>query len=154
MRGLLEAAAAGESFRPMDESSPRAGLQRSAVAALSLALQSHDITVSRMLQQISEGLSAEKVKAFLGERLSLPDVPTRLRAADLALKLLERTGEVPPDCREPGNSHITVNVLMIGEDDGDVHQNVRQLHTIDAQVVGEHGDTNADPTIARQRSEE
>jgi hypothetical protein len=118
MRGLLEAAAAGEPLKPLEDPATKHGaIQRSAIAALNLALQAHGITVNRILRTISEGLDAEKVKALLGIERSFPDMPQRLRSADIALGLLARAGAIPADHQSEPAAPITINMLVMGNGD-------------------------------------
>lgn len=52
-----------------------------------LALKEHNITWSRIIKPISEGLEAEKQNNFTGE--ITPDITTRLRASKQAQELLQ-----------------------------------------------------------------
>jgi hypothetical protein len=127
MRGLLESAAAGQLYRPTaDPDSTQGAIQRSAVAALSMTLQAHNITVNRILATISQGLDAEKLKVFLGEVQSQADMPQRLRASDIAVRLLEAAGELPSPRRPESAAPISVTVVAFNMDKG-------RERTIDAE---------------------
>ena len=130
MTHLLEGAVANRPMPVIDTESPAGLTQHSAVAALSLSLSRNSLTVDRSLSVISKGHDSKKVRVIDGKEVSQPDTQSQLRAAELALKLFERSGGLPAD-RQPDVTQIRVQVLVMGEGEG------QGMKTIDAEKVDE-----------------
>lgn len=101
--------------------------ERTAQAILKNTLQRHGVTQDRIVRVVSEGLDSMRTKEIGGVVSSQPDTQYRLRASDVALKLLERAGEVPGLRHAEPVGTIRVNVLMMGDD------NTEQIKTITAE---------------------
>lgn len=98
------------------------------------ALKAKGITVERVAGTIAEGLEANKTTTVAGEPHSQPDTDNRLRAADAAIKMLERAGELQPMEENAVVSPITVNILQLQVSSGETlgpSPNVPVTHVID-----------------------
>lgn len=86
-------------------------------AALTLAMRSNKLSLSRVVGKVAEKLDATKpymlsVEGEKGKRIALDaaDNDAQLRACDLAIKLHERAGKIPSaspdDGPKPGNAKV------------------------------------------------
>lgn len=73
-------------------------VQEALQSAQELSLTQAGITRSKALKPISEALEANKVASIAGDfyQTEIPDYPIRLKAADMALKLLGQKDEDKP----------------------------------------------------------
>src|ERR1019366_2693275 len=93
---ILEHAAEGRPYPAPDHQDSVHGLaMRSATALLKLSLERNGVTPDRIVRVVAEGLGSMRVEKAGNQISSLPDMQHRLRASDVALKLLERAGFIP-----------------------------------------------------------
>jgi hypothetical protein len=112
-------------------SEPQSLATRTAQAVLRTTLLRHGVTQDRVVRVISEGLDSMRLVVKGDDISSQVDMQHRLRASDSAIKLLERAGELPGAKHSEPASHIVVNVMVLGEADG------QQMRTIEAEEVDE-----------------
>lgn len=116
MTHLLEGAMVNRPMSVLDPESHDGVIRRGSAAALALTLSAHNITTERVVRTISDGLDSTKLKSVGDEMRSLPATQERLRASDLACRLLERAGNIPGNRHFEPASQIRVQVLVMGED--------------------------------------
>jgi hypothetical protein len=135
MTNLLESAVAHAQPGPDNH------IERGAVAALALTLAHHGITVNRIARTVSDGLDSTRDKKIGESVVSSPDMQHRLRASDVALKLLERAGVTPGARHAEPACAIKVNILVMGpkgetQSDGEM----RTITQTDSESAGDGED--------------
>lgn len=92
---------------------PETVADKTAQSILSNTLASYGVTVDKVVRTVAEGLDATRFKVINGKEALQPDSPQRLRGADIAIRLMERSGAIPADRRPDSMAHITVNILQL-----------------------------------------
>jgi hypothetical protein len=112
----------GDDAAPVDADTLQSPAQSSAAtrtarAILKRTLRRYGLTLDKAARRLLEGLDSEKLRLLGEEVRSLPDTGNRLRSTDMLLKLLERSGDLVGAQETQAPQEITVNVLMLNQDD-------------------------------------
>jgi hypothetical protein len=129
----------GEPADPDSLNSPKVSpaAERTARAVLRRVLSRRGVTLDNVVSKVAEALSSQKVRLLGGKEVSLVDTGNRLRASDIALKLLERVGTIPSVKEAQVPQAISVSITLLNQ--GDTIQRVPLVatptKTIDATVT-------------------
>jgi hypothetical protein len=114
MNKLLQASANPRPTTTTTTNGDDDSLEKGAVAALALTLATHNITADRVVRIVSESLESIRHAKVGNAVVSQPDTQHRLRASDLAVRLLERARQIPSDRQEAAiAAPISIQVLVL-----------------------------------------
>jgi hypothetical protein len=129
----------GEAADPDSLDSPKVSpaAERTARAVLRRVLSRRGVTLDNVVSKVAEALSSQKVRLLGGKEVSLVDTGNRLRASDIALKLLERVGTIPgvKEAQVPQAISVTLTLLNQGDTVQRVPLVTTPTKTIDAAVT-------------------
>ncbi len=82
---------------------------------LEQAMDLAGLTLPRVLDKLNAKMDAKRLVSIGKEAIETEDNDAQLRATEQVIKLHDRAGTLPSAQEGSGSSHITVNVLVMGE---------------------------------------